>query len=199
MQRRGRGHLARLDDAGATGGERERQLLRDDEQGEIPRRDDRDHADRLTQHEAEPVRAERRVALAVQSARQRRRVAPEIGRALDFRARLGNRLARFQRIEQCEQFAVAIDRSAVFKSTRARSPAVAWGQRPSSNAQRAAAIARSRRTRRHAERSVTSAPCAGLWRSIYFAGAVVVATVDPHRALARKAGERRGEADIVEQ
>src|ERR1700733_14823378 len=35
MQRRGQGHLARLYDARATGGQRERQLLRDDQHGKF--------------------------------------------------------------------------------------------------------------------------------------------------------------------
>ena len=110
MQRRGRRHLARLDDAGAARRERERQLLRDDQQREIPWRDDRDDADRLAQHEAEPVRAQRGVALAVQRARQRGGIAPDVGGALDLADRLRDRLARFQAVEMGEEIAVAVDR-----------------------------------------------------------------------------------------
>ena len=72
MQGRGRSHFARLHDAGAAGGQRERQLLRDDQEREVPRRDDGYDADRLPEHKAQPVGAEIGVALARKLARQRR-------------------------------------------------------------------------------------------------------------------------------
>ena len=98
-KRRARGHLGRLDHRGAAGGERERQFLADDEEGEIPRRDDRDDADRFAQHDAQRAVAEIVVALAVQVAGERGGIAPDIDGAADFAARLGDRLAGLDRVE----------------------------------------------------------------------------------------------------
>ena len=61
-----------------------------------------DHADRLTQHDAEHRVAEISVSFAVKRASQRRGVAPDVDRALDFAARLADRLAApAHRDERC--------------------------------------------------------------------------------------------------
>ena len=191
MQRRRRRHLARLDDAGAAGGERERKLLRHDQQRKVPRRDDRDDADRLAQDQAEPVGPELRVALAVQLARERRGVAPDVGRAFDFAARLGDRLAgsRAYRAAPGSRGRGRSDRRP--STARARAPRRSRrGQRPASNALRAAAMARSAssaRAARHARDERAVRRTAALDR---LAIAGVVAAVDPHRPVARKARQR---------
>ena len=92
--------FAGLDDAGAAGGQRERQLLRQYPDREIPWRDQAHHADGLAQHDAQHVLAQAVVGVAAEGARQAGRVLPQVDAAAHFAARLGQRLARFQRFEQ---------------------------------------------------------------------------------------------------
>ena len=93
---RGRGrHFGGLDHAGAARRQREGQFLRQDPEREVPGRDDADHADRIAQHDTERVFTEGVVAVAVQVARQGRRVVPQVGRAFDFGERLGQPAAHF--------------------------------------------------------------------------------------------------------
>lgn len=66
--RRARCQLRWLDHAGAARGQREGQLLADDQEREVPRRDDRDDTDRLAQHDTQCAVAERVVAFAMQIA-----------------------------------------------------------------------------------------------------------------------------------
>ena len=103
MKRRRRRHLAWLDDAGAAGGQGKRKLLRHDQQRKIPGRDDRHDADGLAQDQAQPIGPEICVTLARQLASKGCSVAPDVGRAFDFAARLGDRLAEFERVEDRER------------------------------------------------------------------------------------------------
>ena len=99
----------RLDHRGAAGGEREGQFLADDQEREIPRRDDRDDADRLAQHHAEHGVAQRVVAFAVQVAGERCGIAPDVGGAGDLALCLGDRLAGLQRVEPGELVRARLD------------------------------------------------------------------------------------------
>ncbi len=148
---RGRGHLGRLDHRRAAGGERERQLLADDEEREIPRRDDRDDADRLAQHDAEHGVAEIGVAFAVQRAGERRGIAPDVDRAADLAARLGDRLAGFQRVEAGDFVQPRLDQVGGLEQDARRA------RRPS-----CAATGRSRRPCARPATARSTSPLAGL-------------------------------------
>jgi hypothetical protein len=104
---RARGQLARLDRRGAPDGQRERKLLADDQQREVPGRDHRHHADRLVQDEPEDVGAERAVRVAVGVAGQRGGVLPQLGGRLDLAVGLGDRLAALERLDPRQLLGVA--------------------------------------------------------------------------------------------
>ena len=120
----------------------------------------------------EPVGAEIGVTLAGQFARQRRRVAPDVGRAFDLAARLRDRLAGFERVHERQRLAVAVDQvrdlqkharavrgglvrprplvesaCAPRRSRRARPPRAPRGTRVTSDAVGGTAAARSSRRR----------------------------------------------------
>ena len=201
MQRRGRGHLARLDDARAAGGERERQLLRDDQQREIPRRDDRDDADRLAQDDSRGGRGRAsRSCRRADRGRARRRSA-RCRRRLRFRERawaIG--LPLLQRIEQARALAVAVDEiGGLQQHARALRALVMSASGP----RRTPCARRRWRARRRAApprgTRVTSAPCAGLSRSIVSPSPANSRPSIHIGAVARKARQRRREPVAVEE
>ena len=98
-ERRAGGELRRLDHRCATGRQRKGQLLADDEERKIPRRDDRDDADRFAQHDAERAVTQRIVAFAVQVAGERCGIAPDIGSTTEFGFGLADRLAALDAID----------------------------------------------------------------------------------------------------
>ena len=67
---------------------------------EVPRRDDADDADGFASHQTQHVVAEIIKAVAIDAARQAGGIFPDIGRALDLAARLGDRFTGFQRFQQ---------------------------------------------------------------------------------------------------
>mmetsp|Transcript_28720 Transcript_28720/g.54324 ORF Transcript_28720/g.54324 Transcript_28720/m.54324 type:complete len:206 (+) Transcript_28720:774-1391(+) len=85
---RGRRHLGRFHNDRASRRQRKGQLLRQDPEREIPGRDDGHHANRLFENNAKHFVAQRVVTVPMHSARQRRRIAPEVGSAPNLAARL---------------------------------------------------------------------------------------------------------------
>ena len=101
--------FARLGDGGAADGQRERELLADDEQREVPRRHHRDDADGFVDHEGEDVGAERVVGVAIGVPGERRRVGPQLRGGLDFAACLRDRLAALEDFDAREVLEVTAD------------------------------------------------------------------------------------------
>ena len=120
------------------------------------------------------------MAVAVQRPRERGGVAPEVGRALDLAARLGDRLAGLQRLGQGDALAVAVDQIGDAAGAAPRAPC----RRGATSARRrrlrrAAAIAASASAAPPLAATVTSVPCAGERRSKRGAvGAVAPGAVD---------------------
>ena len=84
---------------GAAGRQRERQLLTDNQEREIPGRDDRHDTDRLTQNNTERAVTERIIAFAMQISGKCGGITPDIDGTGDFTTHLGNRLSGLDGIE----------------------------------------------------------------------------------------------------
>ena len=107
--RRTGGEVAGFDHRAAADGEGERELLGDDEQREVPRRDDPDDADRLLHRDREIFAAQPVVGVAERVLGQRRRVVPDAGGAGDLVLGLGDRFARLEGLDQGEFVAFGLD------------------------------------------------------------------------------------------
>src|SRR5271165_1955481 len=77
---------------------------------EIPRCDHSNNPDRLPKHEADHRIAERVVSVAADMATKGRRIFPESGTTLHFSARLGDRFAALQYLNQCQLLGVCANR-----------------------------------------------------------------------------------------
>ena len=99
-ERRGRGEFGGLANDRAAGGQNERHTFGEDEEREIPRRDQAHDADRLARDQTEDAVAKIVEGLAMQHPRRAGGIFVDVGRALDFAARLADRLAGLQRFEQ---------------------------------------------------------------------------------------------------
>src|SRR5690606_34534508 len=82
------------------GAQRPWHALADDDEREVPRRDDADNACRLAQDEAEPPFPDIVVGLAFQPAGLPGRIAPEVGAERNLAPRLPDRLAGLEAFDQ---------------------------------------------------------------------------------------------------
>ena len=93
----------------AADGDRRRDLAGDHRRGEIPRRDRRDHADRLLDHDDARIGAEGRIDLAIDALGLLAEELDEAGGVVDLAARLGERLALFAGHDERDVVAVGDD------------------------------------------------------------------------------------------
>ena len=87
----------------------ERQLLTDDQQRIVPRRDHAHDADRLTKHQAQRSRSQLVVQIAVRVARKRCSELPQPDRTLDLAADGTHGLADLERFDQAQLIAMLVD------------------------------------------------------------------------------------------
>ncbi|MNZ50093.1 hypothetical protein D3C78_678760 [compost metagenome] len=103
------GQLAGLGHHGAAGSENERQTLGEDEEREVPGRDQADHADRLAGDQAEQAIAKVVEAVAVQCTGLPSGIFPDASGAQYFAPRLADWLAGLQGFAKRQGFAVLAD------------------------------------------------------------------------------------------
>ena len=165
----------------------------EDEEGEIPRRDQADDADRLASDQSEHLVAKIVEGLAMQHPRRAGGIFVDVGGALDFAARLADRLAGLQRFEQ-RQFVDA--RADALRGLQQNGGALdaedCPDQRRSSKASRATLTAWSTSALVQSAMVVTGMSWPGLRRSSVFALAgSYPCAVDKEAESARLRGQRR--------
>ena len=101
-ERRQRRELGRLDDHGAAGGERRRDLAGRHREREVPRGDEEARADRMLRHDHAAGALGVRPVAALDARRLLAEPADELAAIRDLAARLGERLAHLDRHEQRE-------------------------------------------------------------------------------------------------
>ena len=102
VQRGERGELGGLDDHGAAGGERGRDLAGRHREREVPRRDQEARADRMLRHDHAAGALGVRAVAALDARGLLAEPAQELAAVRDLAARLGERLAHLDRHEQRE-------------------------------------------------------------------------------------------------
>ena len=160
-ERRQRRLLGRLEDHRAAGGQGGRGLPGRHRRREVPRRDARGHPDRLLEDEDAPVAARRRDRVAVRALRLLAEPLVERGGVRDLGARLGQRLALFDR--RAGARALPRARASGRRAAAARRPGPSPSRdRHSGYARPAAAIARRVSAAPMRGTSATTSPEAGL-------------------------------------
>ncbi len=109
QQRAARCQFARLDDGAATDGEREGQLLADDQQRIVPGRDEPHHAEGLAQQQAKLAAAQLVIGVAIGVPSQRGRIVPVGGCAPDLALGIGEGLADLEAFDPAEGLDLGLD------------------------------------------------------------------------------------------
>ena len=111
------GQLARFNHAGATGREREREFLANDQEREIPGGDHADNPDWFADHQAEHRCSQRIISVSMNVPAEGGGVIPEARCPIHFIPGLGDRFAAFQGLDQGQLFFLLANKFRRFQKT----------------------------------------------------------------------------------